>query len=105
MVRSSLISCGFLINEEKSQWEPVQKIIWLGIEFSSRESVFRIPDNRVNSVIGKIELAINDLPYTSARKLAKICGKIISTKFVLGNIVQLQTRRLYQVIQSAATWN
>ena len=87
IVRSSLISAGFLINEEKSQWAPVQNIIWLGIEFSSRESEFRIPDNRVNSVLGRIGMVIKDLPYTSARELAKVCGKIISTKFVLGNIV------------------
>ena len=73
--------------------------------FSSRESEFRIPDNRVNSVLGRIGMVIKDLPYTSARTLAKVCGKIISTKFVLGNIVQLKTRRLYQVIEKAATWD
>ena len=38
------------------------------------------------------------LLYTTARTLVKLCGKILSTIFALGNIVQLKTRRLYKVI-------
>ena len=98
LVRSSLISAGFLINKEKSQWEPVHDVTWLGIKFTSTENVFTIPNDRAESLQKEIDLVIHQLPYTSARKLAKVCGKIISTKFVLGNIVQLKTRRLYHVI-------
>jgi len=37
--------------------------------------------------------------------LAKTCGKLISTKFVLGDIVQLKTRSLYKVIESQLLWD
>ena len=35
-----------------------------------------------------IQVTIKNLPDTTARNLSKLCGKIISTKFVLGNIAQ-----------------
>ena len=52
-----------------------------------------------------IHIAIKNLPYTTARNLSKLCGKIISTKFVLGNIAQLKTRNIYKIIQVELTWN
>ena len=39
-------------------------------------------------------LVINKLPYSTTRQLAKVCGKLISTKFILGDVVQLKTRSL-----------
>ena len=42
---------------------------------------------------------------TTARNLSKLCGKIISTKFVLGNIAQSKTRNIYKIIQVELTWD
>ena len=50
-----------------------------------------------------IQVTIKNLPYTTARNLSKLCGKIISTKFVLGNIAQLKTRNIYKIIQAELT--
>ena len=52
-----------------------------------------------------IALLIEKLPYTTARELGKACRKLISTKFVLGDIVQLKTRNLYKVIESQPLWD
>ena len=52
-----------------------------------------------------IQVAIKNLPYTTARNLSKLCRKIISTKFVLGNIAQLNTRNMYKIIQAELTWD
>ena len=37
--------------------------------------------------------------------MAAVCGKIISTQFVLGYVVQLKTRRLFMVINAGAKWD
>ena len=52
-----------------------------------------------------IQAAIKNLPYATARNLSKLCGKIISTKFVLGNIAQLKTRNIYKIIQAELKWD
>ena len=52
-----------------------------------------------------IALLIEKLPYITARELGKACRKLISTKFVLGDIVQLKTRNLYKVIESQPLWD
>ena len=41
----------------------------------------------------------------TARQLARLAGKIISTKFVLGNVVRLRTRFLYRLIESRVSWD
>ena len=57
------------------------------------------------SIFQSLERIIIDLPYTTARKLAKLCGKLISTKFVLGDVIQLKTRWLYKIIDARASWD
>ena len=52
-----------------------------------------------------IQVTIKNLPYTTARNLSKLCGKIISTKFVLGNIAQLKTINIYKIIQAELKWD
>ena len=52
-----------------------------------------------------IQVTIKNLPHTTARNLSKLCGKIISTKFVLGNIAQLKTRNIYKIIQAELKWD
>ena len=91
-VRNSLTQCGFIINSEKSVWQPQKELIWLGIKINLINLRFTIPENRVLSIMESIQVTIKHLPYTTARNLLRLCGKIISTKFVLGNIAQLKTR-------------
>ena len=37
--------------------------------------------------------------------MAKVCGKLISTKFVLGKVTQLKTRHLYKLIENSVSWD
>ena len=59
----------------------------------------------MESIFFSLEKIIKILPYTTARKLAKVCEKLISTKFVMGNIVQLKTRNLYKIIGARHSWD
>ena len=66
-------------------------------------SRFTIPENRVLSIMESIQVTIKNLPYRTTQNLSKLCGKIISTNFVLGNIAQLKTRNIYKIIQAELT--
>lgn len=39
-MQQDLLHAGFLVNEEKSSWNPVQKLEWLGFEMESRSWVY-----------------------------------------------------------------
>ena len=48
---------------------------------------------------------LTSTPYVTARKVAQMIGKTISTNFVLGNIVRLKTRYLYKSILAQMSWD
>ena len=98
-VQETLNKTGFVINNEKSVWVPCKKIKWIGFEINSEIGILYIPEDRTNSIHNCIENLLSKLPYTTARRLATLCGKIISTKLVLGHISQLKTRNLYSTIE------
>ena len=88
-VKCSLEKSGFIINSKKSVWYPTRNITWLGINVELNSNTFCISDLRTESIYSTIACIINLFPYTTAMLLVKFCGKIVSTKFVLGNFVQL----------------
>ena len=75
-VRNTLLASGFVINEEKSIWVPTQTISWLGLDYDSNEHVLRITDKRIASLLKSLNDLIDRLPYTSPRKLSRVCGKV-----------------------------
>ena len=90
VVTKSLTEAGFVINTQKSIWQPQRELIWLGVNINLDKLCFSIPQTRMKSISFSLEKIIKNLTHTTARKLAKVCGKLISTKFVMGNIVQLK---------------
>ena len=48
-VRADLTGYGFIINEEKTLWEPVQVITWLGTVFDTYKILFRLPSEGCQS--------------------------------------------------------
>ena len=50
-------------------------------------------------MLSTIEFILSKI-YVSEQTLSKLTGKLISTKFVIVNIVQLKTRALYKVIEN-----
>ena len=105
VVKKSLTEAGFVINTQKSIWQPQREITWLGVNINLDKFCFSIPQTLIESIFFSLEKIIKSLPYTTARKLAKVCGKLISTKFVMGNIVQLKTRNLYKTIGARHSWD
>ena len=105
VVKKSLTEAGFVINSQKSIWQPQRELTWLGVNINLDKLYFSIPQTRIESIFFSLEKIIKNLPYTTARKLARVCGKLISTKFVMENIVQLKTRNLYKIIGARHSWD
>ena len=60
----------FIVNSEKSVWQPIKALTWLKIEVDLNNDALKISSERIDR-----------------------------TKFIIGNIVQLKTRALYKVIE------
>ena len=105
LVRDSLQCSGFVANIQKSHWEPCQELTWLGVTVNLASGTFKISKDREESLLATLSFISQKLPFTSARKLANLTGKVMSTKWVLGDITQMKTRHLYRVIESRDTWD
>ena len=104
IVRETLAQCGFVTND-KSIWEPTQEITWVGYTVNLQNGTFRTSPKRVASLEKSLKNVMEGLPYLTARGLSKIAGKIMSTKWVLGNITHLKTRHMYNMIDNRFAWD
>ena len=80
-------------------WKPTKTISWLGISVNLNKGCLYVSKELISNLLETVEYITNN-SYISARTLAKLAGKIISTKFVSGDITQLKTRFTYQCIES-----
>ena len=102
--QETLQGSGFIVNCEKSVWEPQEIMTWLGITLDLRAKMFHISHTRIESILNTLD-NLTSTPYVTGRKVAQVIGKIISTIFVLGNITRLKTRYLYRSILAQASWD
>lgn len=58
-VRNDLGSAGFIVNDEKSVWEPTQVLNWLGITWNSILGTLKIVDRRITKILNAIDHIIN----------------------------------------------
>ena len=104
-VKSSLKLAGFLVNESKSIFEPIQCLEWLGLIWDSKNFSINIPDRRISEALTSLESIMEKFPKFSARQLAQFTGKIISMSPVMGNVTSLMTRHLYFTIENRKRWD
>ena len=104
-VKQSLLDAGFLINVEKSVFEPTKDIEWLGIQWHSSSLFLSIPDKRIFDLLQSIDVLLEIFPKFTARQLAQVTGKIISLSPVFGNLTRLMTRFCYMCIESRFSWD
>ncbi len=103
-VRASLLKAGFIANSEKSHWDPVQVIVWLGWEINTREYVIRVKEKRIKKLISGIE-KIKWAGEASARQVSSVAGQIVSTDLVLGPVTGMFTREMYMFIEGRSAWD
>jgi hypothetical protein len=104
-VRQDVRASGFIANEEKSQWEPLQYGELLGFMVDLASGLFSVPERRVTSFRCVLQQIIDSGFVVSARQLAKVTGSLSSMGLALGAIVRLWTRELYRTIQQSSSWD
>ena len=98
--------CEDLSIETKCVWEPTQVITWLGAVLNTSTSEVSATAKRITSLQEDLAtlLAIPSSCHP-VRKLASVCGKIISLGPCVDNVSRLMSRNLFAVINTAQTWN
>ena len=101
----TLLRLSFAINEEKSNWPPLQIIVWLGLVLNTKEGRLSVTDQRIT----KLKSYINSLYKCYSRivyvkELAAVVGQIISLSPVIGHLARIMTRSMYAVINEKISW-
>ncbi|XP_065940519.1 uncharacterized protein [Magallana gigas] len=77
-VKDSLEKAGFLVNLEKSIFEPCQMLEWLGMIWNTNMFCLSIPERRIHDCKSTLADLFHRLPKITARQLAQFTGKVIS---------------------------
>ena len=73
LTRHCFLIPGFLINEEKSLWEPVQVITWLGTVFDTHQGFISVTERRISKLKSSINFIRNvDCKSIKVRDLASV---------------------------------
>ena len=77
LVYGDLVASGFVINQEKSIWCPVQSIVWLGIVWNFENGTIAVTDARIRKIEERLSLILQK-KLVSTRELASVTGSVIS---------------------------
>ena len=88
-VRQDLASSGFTANDDKSIWEPTQKLVFLGSILDFGEGLIKIPEFRIHKLKSSLVSCLQNNQIL-AGDLASITGQIIS--------MACAGRQYYQVV-------
>ena len=58
-VKESLNSAGFLTNEKKYIFSPIKELEWLGIIWNSSEYLLKIPERRIDDMLGALQIGLS----------------------------------------------
>tara|TARA_R110002050_G_scaffold79905_2_gene170913 strand:- start:1354 stop:2904 length:1551 start_codon:yes stop_codon:yes gene_type:complete len=97
---------GLVIAPGKGIWDPSQRVEYLGIIIDSIRKVFALSEVRRLGILSLTQSLI-DKGKASARELASLAGKIISTKLTLhhAQISAAQVWRLLRTPQRQKSWD
>ena len=96
MVRADVRRSGFVANDVKSQWVPVQSGQLLGYVLNLHAGTFQVPQRRVDAFHHVLRDVITLTFLVSARKAAQFTGLLASMSLALGPVVRLWTLSFLQ---------
>ena len=93
-VHSDLLKSGFVPNQEKSVWGPVQVITWLGVVLNTIDGSVQATDGRIaklTSDLGSLQtLSSQQSPCkVHVKSVASFAGQIISLSSCLGSVTRI----------------
>ena len=103
IVQSTLEQAGFVLNREKSVWQPTQRLQWLGFVIDMTLGQIEVPQAKISGLLDLLGKTAH-ATHVSARQLASIVGKIISMGLAVGPVSRLMTRSLYALLESRIAW-
>jgi len=101
-VQMDLAKAGFIVNESKSQWEPVKKLTWLGFEIDLGAGQLTVPDGKLMCLCELLQSLLEGT-FVPAKVLAGVVGRIISMSLALYPIARLITHSLYTTLNSRSS--
>lgn len=104
-VRLDLARAGFVVNNEKSIWEPCLIMDWLGFVWNMETGSVELSSVKFDKLKTLIYEVLFLHKRCTARLLARIVGKIISMSFSLGNICYIMTRNMQVSIAQREFWD
>ncbi|MEW8544359.1 MAG: reverse transcriptase domain-containing protein [Candidatus Thiodiazotropha sp.] len=107
-VKFDLLQSGFIPKAEKSIWEPVQVLDFLGCTLNAKEGTIFIPEHRILKAQDTISELLSGQKVhrrVAVRKVASFVGQVISMSIVIGHISQIMTRYLSIDILKAFSWD
>ena len=108
IVHADLTRYGFLINEDKSLWEPVQNKILPGSALYSIlfEVFISVTESRISKLKSSIKLIRKvDCKIVKVRHLASVVGQVISLTHCVGSVAMIMTRSMYAIVNQKLSWN
>ena len=90
--RGDLYAAGFIIAEEKTIWQPVQCIDWLGIRLNSVGGCISIVEKRLEKKAKKSTKETTKKSQISAWELASVVGSIISMSVFFGKVARISAK-------------
>ena len=105
IIRQDLQDAGFIINEDKSDWIPRNKVQWLGFIIDSNSNTFEVPDGKLKRLKKNIWQNLQNKQSCGPRELAKTVGKICSLFHVFGSLVYILTKDATQWIANRENWS
>ena len=99
-----LTLAGFTINAEKSILQPTQQGIWLGFLIDTKSFTLTVPECKIKDLISEMTKTVTR-KTTTARKIARIAGKIISMGPAIGPLSRLFTRKMFKLVDVAGHWD
>ena len=103
-IKSDLIDFGLIPKADKSLWEPVQILEWLGVVLNSKEFIVYIPESRVQKALSTIEYLV-ETRRVPVKTVASFVGQMISMSVVFGPLTQIMTHYLSIDVLRARTWS
>ena len=103
-VREDLEQAGFTLNEEKSCLYPSQTGTWLGFNIDTVKLMLYVPNEKLIKLLTAAKGAVKH-KATTARKISKIAGQIISMGPGIGPLSRLFTRKMYAFVDAAPSWD
>ena len=95
LVRQTLQRSGFLVAEEKSNWEPSPRAEgYLGYCIDTEMGTLAIKAQRVAKLVAALQECVRGRRLTR-RQVARVTGMIVSMGLVLGDSCRIMTRHLF----------